>query len=273
VPNVSLTNLVRNDPEARTTLDTIMPVGRLTFGRKLVLRPLVSTNERGIVGTAFDYLFRLEIQRRFPGTTDEGWVAEVAVERADKRTAKLWKGLIHDARAAVKDFISRASPSRDDIATVARHAMILGRMDHLHRAGILFEGSIEEVTPLAIEDCVCLLGAVPWDELRLQVPLCLNPTFGVSSEAVGGADADIISCGRLIDIKSGVKVKLKDDLRQLVGYLILARAEGMELVELVLLYVRYTAVLVWPTAAFTEHAAFVETCDRFMKRAQVCVGR
>ena len=49
--------------------------------------------------------------------------------------------------------------------------------------------------------------------------------------------------------------------------LILARAEGMELVELVLLYVRYNAVLVWPTAAFTERAAFVETCDRFMKRA------
>jgi hypothetical protein len=35
-----------------------------------------------------------------------------------------------------------------------------------------------------------------------------------------------------------------------------------------LCYVRYNAVLVWPTAAFAEHPAFVETCDRFMKRAR-----
>jgi hypothetical protein len=136
----------------------------------------------------------------------------------------------------------------------------------LVRPGILFEGSIEEVTPLAAEDCVRLLEAVQWDELRLQVPICLNPTFGDSSSAVGGADGDIISCSRLIETKSGVKVKLRDDLRQLVGYLILAHLEGTELVELVLYYVRYNAVLVWPTAAFAEHPAFVETCDRFVKR-------
>jgi hypothetical protein len=56
----------------------------------------------------------------------------------------------------------------------------------------------------------------------------LNPTFGSASNRVGGADADIISGDRLWDLKTTSAPTFADDLRQLLGYLVLARAAHEE---------------------------------------------
>ena len=53
----------------------------------------------------------------------------------------------------------------------------------------------------------------------------LNPGFGMFSDLIGGADADLITNGSLIDIKTTKHPKVeKMMVRQLVGYMILARA-------------------------------------------------
>jgi hypothetical protein len=52
----------------------------------------------------------------------------------------------------------------------------------------------------------------------------LNPTFGYGSDLVGGADADLIVDGCLIDIKTTKKWSLSTDyIYQLIGYYILHR--------------------------------------------------
>ena len=53
------------------------------------------------------------------------------------------------------------------------------------------------------------------------LPHVLNPTFEGSID-VGGADADLIVNGMLIDIKASVKQEIQSDwVRQLMGYLLL----------------------------------------------------
>lgn len=62
-----------------------------------------------------------------------------------------------------------------------------------------------------------------WD-LAKRSPLLLNPTFGKMSALVGGADADILAGSTLVEIKTRQQACIeRDDVRQLLGYAILAR--------------------------------------------------
>ena len=55
----------------------------------------------------------------------------------------------------------------------------------------------------------------------IALPHTLNPTFEGSRD-VGGADADLVVNGTLIDIKTTVRPEIKPDwIRQLLGYVLL----------------------------------------------------
>jgi hypothetical protein len=82
----------------------------------------------------------------------------------------------------------------------------------------------EKVEALDLEDLMELMRLVPWKDLGSPTLLWLNPDFGVHSTRVGGADCDLISGDRLLEIKATVTPNRRPDLRQLLGYLILARA-------------------------------------------------
>jgi hypothetical protein len=69
--------------------------------------------------------------------------------------------------------------------------------------------------------------ATPLWELSDRKPLLLNPTFGRMSQAVGGADADLIAGDALVEIKTTRHARMeRDHVRQLIGYVALARACG-----------------------------------------------
>ena len=81
---------------------------------------------------------------------------------------------------------------------------------------------------------------------RFGRPAVLNPVFAQSS-AVGGADADLISDGMLLEIKTTINPRIDGAwIRQLLGYLLLDTAGEFEVTSLGLYLARQGRLLVWP---------------------------
>ena len=293
---MSLTTLTKEDALAKGILDLILPTEKLVFGKPLLFPAL--TANAAVVGTAFDYLMRFEMERRFQDVKANPWLAQVVILRLrahfqdaaprstpfrsrgatmDGVMARRWMVLVVEARNAVSAYVKLTNPTKGDQIVIAHHALTLARIDVLHRARYVDEKVGIEV-PEDAEDCVRLLEAVPWRELVPGLPVVLNPTFGQASKRVGGADADVISGNRLIDFKTTKTVSPRETLRQLVGYLILAREARRddptfpEITELVAYYARHRHVEVVPTARFTSHPRFDEVCRLFRERADELGG-
>jgi hypothetical protein len=293
---MSLTTLTKEDAQARGILDLILPTEKVVFGKPLVF-PGLTTNA-AVVGTAFDYLMRFEMERRFQDVKASIWVAQVVIVRLrahfrdaatssmpfpargatmDEAMARRWMTLVVEARDAVSAYAKLPKPTRTDQVAIAHHALTLARIDVLHRARYVDE-KVGIEAPEDAEDCVRLLEAVPWHELVSGSPVVLNPTFGQASKRVGGADADVICGSRLIDFKATKTVAPRETLRQLLGYLILAREARRddsafpEITELVAYYARHRHVEVVPTVRFTSHPRFEEVCRLFLERADELGG-
>ena len=107
-----------------------------------------------------------------------------------------------------------------------RAALRLAKIDAVYRAGPrTAAGIVVEPPDGAVADLRTL-----WDVMRdgdlagLRPPMLLNPDFGDASDLVGGADADIIADGVLIEIKTDVKPTFQlKHFRQLAGYAALQR--------------------------------------------------
>ena len=178
-----------------------------------------------LVGTAFDYLFRFEVQRRFPKARTQTWVAEIALglfkwdAGADGPTARR---VVRNARRAQAKFVRSRKPSEELLAEMAQHAIRLAKLDSLYRGGI-FDPTIHEASPRDVRDLLRLLRIVPFDGplgvLLKRGPILLNPTFGKFSNLMGGADADLVAGGTLIDLKATKYPEFSDEhLAQILGY-------------------------------------------------------
>jgi hypothetical protein len=158
------------------------------------------------------------------------WIAEQVV-------ALLRRGSISRARAArvVREARGAAekgwpSTQRRRHERIAAHAARLAQLDPVYRApypptfgeadGIAEKAIAREVVDL-------LEVAEPLWKLASRKPLLLNPTFGRGSQAIGGADADLIAGDMLVELKTTRHARIeRDHVRQLVGYVALARACG-----------------------------------------------
>jgi hypothetical protein len=218
------------------------------------LPPLVPPRSKryGMVGTAFDYLFRFELQRLAPHAIGDRWIAEDAPDRIfhtkggvsvagpglrlqkpdDSLFAQLpelaerAKTVIAAARDAVQDYGQQSAPSEDLRRSVAEHAVRLAWLDLVVRAGYL-DRDFATAPDEDVEDVLGMLAATPFDRFVGTKPIILNPRFGQSSRALGGADADFIAGDLLVDIKvksecGGLPAILYD---QLLGYVLLSRIE------------------------------------------------
>ena len=86
--------------------------------------------------------------------------------------------------------------------------------------------------------------------LARQDLLLLGPTFGLGSEMIGGAEADLYLDGTILAVKVGRKTGVtRDTMRQLICYAVLSRrygvdrAAGMPPVEYVGVYIAVAAAL------------------------------
>jgi hypothetical protein len=222
------------------------------------------SNRYMLVGTAFDYLLRFDLQRRAPHAVSERWVAEYAPDliwKQDERATislPLWKDekgvvslltgsdagmgdaelaqevsgrarcVVAQAKANLAVYVKNKSPSELEKAVMAGHALRLAKLDDLYRGG-RFDPTFKEAAQEDVEDLLALLAIVPFDCLLQDKVLLLNPVFGESSALVGGADTDLIAGDLLIDFKTTKATAMQpNNLDQLFGYLLLARHEHQQ---------------------------------------------
>ena len=184
------------------------------------------------VGTAFDYLVRFWLEHRYPDAEIGPWVAENGVLMLDGMGADdpQYAGL---AKAAHKSLAYAKSEHETYMRTgnltdgLMRAALRLAELDVVYRACVV-DGVGKEPRKEDVADLHSLWKVMENGDLKdLRTPLSLNPEFGDASGLVGGADADIMADGDLIDIKTVKSPAFKrKHFDQLVGYAILHRLNG-----------------------------------------------
>lgn len=243
---MSLTSFV-GMPDVKAKLKPLRPKLPRKLSAPLKVEP--RSKRYMLVGTAFDYLLRFELQRRAPHAISERWVAESAPEIIWRKTdsgsvgmdllieadpvqymppeevAERARMLLENAKAAVTAYLKLKAPTAAKQAELAAHAIRLAKLDSVYRAWRL-EPGFEETSSEDIQDLVDLLAIVPFHELLHDKLLLLNPNFRQTSHLVGGADTDLIAGDLLMDFKTTKKGEIEvRNLDQILGYLLLVQKQ------------------------------------------------
>lgn len=143
-----------------------------------------------------------------------------------------------------------------------RYCIVLALLETIVRAGpttarasLLFrpapKTTLDALLAIARDlwlDDLCELSWLFFDRFGddLSLPARLNPTFE-GSHFVGGADADLILDGALIDIKATIKPRLESKwIYQLLGYVLLDFGDRYALHTVALYMARQGLLLRWP---------------------------
>ena len=271
------------------------------FPRKIPvsIRAPARTKQYTIVATAFDYLLRIEIQRRAPWAIDTGWTADHATRlhmSSDDTREKLKERFTDDpvemqyriwaraeryaveGRRFAKAFCQIAAPSADEMRQLAFHALRLAHVDILYRAGLAMidREFFNEPPPDDIDGLLELLAIAPLDKFTNGRPLVLNPDFGESSRSIGGADVDLIVGQMMLDIKTTTATSCKSIwLDQLFGYFLLARIERdrlntfPEISSAGIYFARHGHLLLFDTTVWTTHPDFA-AAESWFRTSDYC---
>lgn len=296
---MSLTSFVKH-PDVRERLKHLRP----DVPRKIPV-PLLApprSSRYALVGIAFDYLLRFEIERRAAKCTSRGWVAEHAPHVLEdaargavtlkvlepgggppsevpppggfRRATRRVQNRLNGARDVFLEYIHSDSVLGRDQERVARCAIMLAKLDLVFRARC-YDPEFEHADPEDVADILAMLALTPFGLLTPSAEIHLNPVFGNASHIVGGADADLIAGDLLVDVKTSKQDRIQaEDLDQLFGYLLLARqahreSRGFPLVRrLGLYYSRFAHTVILDATSWTEHPLFSETETWFFARAE-----
>ena len=185
--------------------------------RKKIINPPQTTNY-STIGTAFDYLFRFLIKAHNPSAISRPWIAHESLNLLKGREKKKAACIINDAEERYYRFL-REKEINDDLIS---STLLLAKLDMVYRINVRLEEMDMDVDPEDIADLRNLIKGVP-KELYIAKKICfLNPTFGLASLLVGGADADLLLDNTLIDIKTTKDPKFSYlYFNQLMGYVLL----------------------------------------------------
>jgi len=127
-----------------------------------------------------------------------------------------------------------------------------------------------------VYDLDILQKIIPVDKFKAEKYIILNPTFGEGSKLVGGADADIIMDGVLIDIKTSKYLEFKREyFDQLIGYYVLTKIGGIddfkgtsEINELAVYFSRYAKLVKIKVKEVIDESKLPDFIDWFKARAK-----
>jgi len=286
-------------PDVRETIKVLRPKATRKIG--VPLRVPAQSKNHAAVGQAFDYLLRIELKRRAPHAVSRRTVNELApllfsVIAASgsegvsmyrsivcgagalnpippkEAAEKAWR-VVTEAAASVANYIAATPPSRCQLSELASHTIRLAKLDSVRRAG-RSDLQFEHTSPEDVQDLVDLLDIVPFSDLIDPGLMLLNPVFNNASPLVGGADADLISGGSLIDFKATIANSMESiHLDQLLGYLILARKERSidstfpAINKLGLYFCRHGHLWSKDASEWTDRPEFAAVESRFFRRA------
>lgn len=285
-------------PEVVAELKRLRPKGRRTLGLPRLAEP--RSARTNVVGIAFDYLLRFELQRHGPHAVVRPWVAEHVPAMLDaahvggldlmvlspdgpptvtpprggfRKAARRATDVVRAAREAVQQYHASDVVSAEERASLAAHALRLAKLDLVFRAHRL-DPRFAEADPEDVDDLLALLEIVPLPALLDSTTLHLNPIFGDSSAAVGGADTDLITGDLLVDIKTVKEATIRaDHLDQLLGYFLLARREHErdpsfpQIGRVGLYFARHGHLWIVDAAEWTTHPEFAAVEEWFFEAA------
>lgn len=236
------------------------------------------TKSYSLVGTAFDYLLRFWLKWLNPTAEVKPWVAETAVklltgfgniwklpesapeyayllEESGLNVSTAIKKIAVNALRDAKQTYSMYLKTGDMTDEVIRAAVHLAQLDPIYRAQYI-DPNLGNVEPLVLEELKELFSLLEPNTFKASDFCALNPTFGEASLEVGGADADIIIDGTLIDVKTTKSGKINTRrFHQLVGYYLLTQIGGIngdhsiEIDQLGIYYSRYGELPTFPIAS------------------------
>ena len=269
---MSLTSLLKaNDSAISRFFKEVLPETRhIVAGTNSELKRVETVRASGhlapwypTLGTAIDYRLRYY----FPATRPDELIAfqgawactsqdglSLPVEVIEKFFDGLCE-LLNNIQPAAK----RLPPKQE--REMCRYCFVLALFDQVFRAGpnpnsplfSMREPSFEAILQLAPEACVedlCLQSWLFHDRLGDQTGRqhVLNPTFDGSAD-VGGADADLILDGCLIDFKSTINPKITGNwLYQLLGYALLDYKDEYQITKVGIYFTRQGVLLQWDLA-------------------------
>lgn len=239
-------HFVREYNKQGTDVTTILPESK------------VDSYTGGIIGTAVDY----RIPYYFGVTSPNELVA--------------WKGMLSvggpkqdlflDFFASLTNVLDQLQPvgrllERKQEALLARHCFVLALLEQMFRSSEAFltsplyrdppKTTVPELLAIAenwwVND-LCSLSWAFYEERGdlLTQPTILNPKFDGSRD-VGGADADFVLDGCLVDIKATINPKLTTKmLHQLLGYALLDYADRYRIREVAIYFARQRKLVRWP---------------------------
>ncbi|MGD0339917.1 MAG: hypothetical protein ABSB78_14145 [Bacteroidota bacterium] len=295
---MTLTSFIKMS-EVSIKLRPLHPKMNRNINKQIKINP--RSNNSSIIGTAFDYLLRFEIKRRYKNAVMEPWLAEgvLQVRRQKKRIEddmgpvynnmfpvkdnkksyieevfNEFRKIVGESKEAVNKYIHCEEPSMEVQISLADYAIRLAKIDIFYRSGYL-DPEIEEVDQNDKQDLVDLLSIVPFGVLINSEKVILNPGFGESTLLVDGADADLITGDLLVDIKTTSSPLIKPYyLDQLLGYYFLARLENHNnpnypVINRVGLYFsRHGYLWKMSTSIWINNPLFSETEEWFIKKAK-----
>ena len=221
---MSLTTFIRQKPVHDELMKHIkVPKFEVPW---LMLPRLTTPKRAAYLGTAFDYALRFWLERKYKGKIFPK--KYLVAEHGLHMTNIVWSAVERRNYEAhildAKKYLLTDAPAIDN--KFVAHCFQLAHLDQIYRQARKPQSLVATVTNNEIVDIKRLLKQAisVWPEVKYYC--FLNPTFGIASELVGGADADIIQDAMLVDIKCVVKVDLAEILKQLVGYAVLVKISG-----------------------------------------------
>lgn len=282
--------------DVRAKLGPLRPKTSRKVSAPLKVEP--RTNHHMLLGTAFDYLLRFELQRRAPHAVAERWIAEYVPEKIEQgpiirivrkemvmdegpdsaglleKAAEDARATIDEAKAAVGAYLKSKAPNHAQQVDLAGYAISLAKLDAVFRAWVL-DLSFEQAHAADMEDLADMLSIVPFDQLIHPKLMWLNPNFRETSRLVDGADTDLIAGDLLVDFKTTKESEIKArDLDQILGYLLLARKQRQldpafpEINRLGFYFCRHGYLWFVQASVWTDRPEFSEIERWFFKRAE-----
>ena len=297
---MSLTHFV-SLPEIRQELEKQFTMPSLKTPDNIRVEP--KTKSYGLTGTAFDYLFRFKLRRLNPSALTKRWVAETALNslpqdyddeelKAESKATGIPVDILKEMfgleikrqpdslREKVDRLIKEAKQIYDEYIRlgimndeVIRATVHLAQIDPIYRADYV-DPNLGQADDIVIQELRELIEIVS-DETFISRDHCLlNPTFGDASREVGGADADFIIDGCLVDIKTTKSAKFtRNQFNQLIGYYILHDIGGIDgdynlnITTLGVYYSRYGELCTFPVEPLIGrgYSSFVNWFRKKMK--------
>lgn len=213
---MSLTDWVDWDKELFKTWIPDKP--KLDIKCELKAPPI--TKNYGTVGTAFDYVLRLLVSKENSELISDFHI--VAEHCASNRRRRKY---INEFREKQQEFASNCKLKFENFLPFC---IVLAKMDSEFRCGIKIpDDELFTFDTKDIKDLKHLVALVDIKQFKAKEKCMLNPTFGKSSQDIGGADADLIIDDMLIDIKTIKNLEFTAEMfRQLMGYYLLHLREG-----------------------------------------------